>query len=442
MFTPKRIYTVFGRSWFLTVLFSLLCFSIVLAASGDLDTTFSSDGKITMDFVSGQGSSIGDVAIQPDGKIVVVGSTATNSPTTRSNIAIARFTKTGTLDLTFNGTGKRVTNLGGNEEGLGVVINETTGKIIVAGQICGGPCDVTVLRYNKNGSLDTTFNTTGYRIDDFGGGENGSFGAVALQNDGKIVTGGYMFNTATGTNDFAVYRYTKTGSLDTTFNGTGKKSIPFANGNNDYIWAIAIHPTNGKIIAAGYTCDSSDTNCNFALARLNPNGTLDMSFNTNGKQTTNFGGDDKAYSVALQEDGKILLVGGKFIAATDTGNFALARYNPNGTLDTTFAGTGKKVFDFSGINKFNVAIAVNIQPSDGKIVVAGNYFCDNFVIARFNSNGTLDHTFSSDGKVSIEFGGSDVPRALAIQPADGKYVLGGYRFDGSMTHWALARVLP
>ena len=437
MFKPNRKRTILGRAWACATIASLVCFSMVLAASGSLDTSFHGTGKLKMDIVTGKSDEAWAVALQPDGKIVAVGETVPSS--TNHNIALARFTSAGALDTTFNTTGKKVTDLGGVEGANGIVIDKSTGKIIVAGSKCsstGSPCDVAVLRYNPNGSLDTSFNGTGYRVDDFGGGDNGSWGAVALQSDGKIVVGGYMNNKTSKNVDFAVYRYTSKGALDTTFNATGKKSIPFSTGSNDYIYGMAIQTGDGKIIVAGATC--LPTNCSFALARLNTNGALDTTFNSTGKQTTNFGGNDAAYGMTLQSNGKIILVGQ---TGWDPYNFALARYNTNGALDTTFAGTGKMVFDFSASGQTNYARTVRVQKSDGKIVVCGNSN-GNFALARLTSAGALDTTFNGTGEVNIDFGGDDRCRGVAIQPADGKYVLAGRTNDGTLNHWALARVLP
>ena len=437
MFKPNRKQTILGRAWACATIASLLCFSMVLAASGGLDTSFNGTGKLEMDIVAGQDSLANAIAIQPDGKIVAVGNT--NPSDTDVDIAITRYTSTGALDKSFNKTGKKVTNLGGKHPVNGVVINKSTGKIIVAGRKCsstGSACKILVLRYTPAGNLDTSFNGSGYRIDDYDGGESGSFGAVALQSDGKIVVGGYMINKTTKNIEFAIYRYTNTGTLDTSFNGTGKKAFSFSTNSNDYLNGIAIQPADGKIIVAGFTFVGGGSKANFALARLNSNGSLDTSFNGTGKQTTDFGGVQAgANSLALQSNGKIVLAGFKRTATNTT--FALARYNTNGSLDTSFAGTGKKVFDFSGSGKYSDASYVNIEPTTGKIVVCGDSN-NNFALARLTTTGTLDTTFNHTGKVSIDFHNDDECKGLAIQPADGKYVMAGWTYD----HWALARVLP
>ena len=440
MTNSERIRTKIGRAWLSATIASLVCFSMVLAASGGLDTSFHGNGKLKWDIVAGQSNQIrGGVGIQSDGKIVAAGETYVSA--TKHNIAVTRFTKTGSLDTTFNGTGKKVTDLGGVDQVYALVIDKSTGKIVVAGQKCNGTitiCDAAVLRYNPNGSLDTSFNHTGYRIDDYGGGDNGLF-AVTLQSDGKIVAGGYMYNTTNKNYDFAVYRYTSAGALDTSFNGTGKKAIPFATGWDDDIVDMAIQPSDGKIVVGGRTCNINATNCDFALARLNPNGSLDTSFNGTGKKTTDLGGIDMGFGLALQSNGKIVLAGQKGTATS--ADFGVVRYNTNGTLDTSFAGTGKKVFDFSGSGLANYARDINIQPTTGKMVVCG-ISNNNFALARLTSAGTLDTTFNGTGKVSVDFGGSDICRGVATQPADGKYVLAGWSYDGSLYHSALARVLP
>jgi uncharacterized delta-60 repeat protein len=175
---------------------------------------------------------------------------------------------------------------------------------------------------------------------------------------------------------------------------------------------------------------------NFALARYNPNGSLDPTFSGDGKQTTNFGRFDGAGAMAIQPDGKIVAAGG----ALD-GDFGLARYKPNGALDPTFSGDGMQTTDFGG--GFDGARGVALQ-GDGKIVAAG-CACPNdvnardFALARYNPNGALDPTFSGDGKLTTDFGASDdAADAVALQ-TDGKIVAVGHGGPGG--DFALARYL-
>src|SRR5215204_6359414 len=215
------------------------------------------------------------------------------------------------------------------------------------------------------------------------------------------------------------------GGLDPTFSGDGKQTTDFGHGA-DAAGGMALAP-HGKIVAVGQTGTGG---YNWALARYNPNGALDPTFSGDGKQTTDFGGEpgiDVATAVAMQTDGKIVAVG----RGGPEGDFALARYKSNGSLDPTFSGDGKQTTGFGGY-----ASAVAIQ-SNGKIVVAGNGG-GSFALARYKPNGSLDPTFSGDGKLTTGFGRFSGAQGMAIQP-DGKIVAAGFALDGD---FGLARYNP
>jgi|SRR5688572_4019963 len=423
----------------LSMVVGLLGSTIALAASGDLDTTFDGDGLVTSFAVPtnpGRNDVAHAIAIQADGKIVAAGYSYVPSTSTR-DFAVLRYNANGTLDTTFSGDGRLVTNLGAGDQAFEVAI-QPNGKIVTSGQICfgdGAICDVALVRYNAGGALDTTFSGDGKQTSDFGGSDNGSFGGLAIQSNGKIVVAGYMWN---GTNyDFAVYRYLSSGSLDTTFSGDGKVSIGFGAGRQDFANDLVVQ-SDGKIVVIGYTGDANYSNNNFAVARLNAGGSLDTTFSADGKVATNFGADEYGTGVDLQLDGKIVVAGEK---STTIASFALARYNTDGSLDTTFNATGRKVISFSTSNSW--ANDVHVQ-SDGKIVTSGadTLALGDFALVRLNSNGTFDSTFSGDGKVRVDFGNDDFCVAFAIQPSDGSYVLGGIADVGGHDDFALARVLP
>src|SRR5688572_10657971 len=257
----------------LSMVVGLLGSTIALAASGDLDTTFDGDGLVTS-YVSPSNPGRRDrpegIAIQPNGKIVAAGYSDI-PPSATSDFAVTRHNIDGSLDTTFSGDGRLLTNFGGIDTG-GEVALQANGKIVVAGEVCLAPttigfCDVAVARYNANGTLDTTFSGDGKQTSDFGGDENGStYGALAIQSNGKIVVAGYMFN---GTDyDFAVYRYLSSGSLDTTFSGDGRVNIGFGAGRQDEASDVVIQ-SDGKIVVAGLTGDANHANYNFATVRLN-----------------------------------------------------------------------------------------------------------------------------------------------------------------------------
>jgi uncharacterized delta-60 repeat protein len=219
-------------------------------------------------------------------------------------------------------------------------------------------------------------------------------------------------------------------------------NIGFGVGRQDAATDLVIQ-SDGKIVVVGYTGDASAANNNFAIARLNPNGSLDTTFSGDGKQVTNLGGNDFGTTLTIQTDGKIVVAGRR--GASTVSLIALARYNADGSLDTTFNGTGRKIFNIIPYRDAS-AFDVSVQ-TDGKIVVAGHSEITNdtdhaMAVVRLDSTGSFDTTFSGDGKVTVDFGADDYLSALALQPADGKYVLVGFTSNGPLTDFALARVLP
>jgi uncharacterized delta-60 repeat protein len=394
---------------------ALLALTVILApkfgsaqTAGTLDPTFGTGGTVTT-FFGGDGLN-GDeahsVVVQTNGKLVVAGYTTNLDDTT--DFALSRYNSNGTLDSTFGTGGKVKTNFG-DFDYVGALALQSDGKIVAAGmtRVNFSP-DFAVARYNSNGTLDSTFGVGGRVITDFGGPAQAF--AAGVQSDGKILVAGYA-HLAEGW-DVALVRYNINGTLDTTFGTGGKKTTPFAVPSVAQASGLGIQK-DGKIVIAGLTIVNNVSN--FALARYNTNGTLDSTFRAGGKAATDFGADDRAFSMALQSDGKIVAAG---MAGT---NFALSRYNTNGTLDVTFGSGGKVITDFGGANDVALGVAVR---TDGKIVAVGRG--SGFALARYNSDGTLDATFGSGGKTTTHFVGSMIDQAfaVAIQP-DGKAVVVG-----------------
>src|SRR2546423_753269 len=299
----------------------------------------------------------------------------------------------GGLDPTFSGDGKRSTAFGFGPGAAAATVRQPDGKIVAVGSTFGS---IALARYNPNGSLDTSFSGDGRQITDFGGFVAGR--GVALQDDGKIVVVGRAGD------DFALARYNPNGSLDTTFSGDGKQTTDFGTPEartGDQADAVAIQG-DGKIVAEGSTGSLSSSN--FALARYHTNGSLDVTFSGNGNQTTDFGGFAHANGIAPQANGTIAAVGGNGANS----DFALARYNSNGTLDTTLSGDGKQTTDFGNFDRAN---AVTLLPGNKPLAVgqSGN----DFALARYNANGSLDTAFSGDGKQTTSFPGLDEAEGLA-----------------------------
>jgi uncharacterized delta-60 repeat protein len=340
------------------------------AGDGTLDDTFSGDGVALTNFTSGFDACY-DLALQADGKLVAVGEAA--SP---RQFAIARYNVDGTLDTSFGGDGKVRTNFTASADfAFGVAI-QTDEKIVVTGRAGGSGGRVVVARYNTNGTLDTSFSGDGKATTDFTAGDDLADN-VAIQGDGGIVvagTAGYFGNNAR----VALVRYTTTGTPDTTFGGDGKVTTNMTAGF-DGAFALAVQPGDQKIVVAG------QAGRNVAVLRCNVDGTLDSTFSGDGKATTSFTtGLDYADDVALEAGGKIVVAGSAdYFRAS---RFALARYDVDGTLDTTFGGDGKVTTNFTA--GWDGAFDVEIQAADGNIVAAGGAGNRGakFALARYVAN--------------------------------------------------------
>ncbi len=386
--------------------------------AGDLDPTFGSNGLVTTTIGSAADYARA-MAIQSDGKIVATGSAWVGG---NLNFALARYNSDGALDTSFGSGGMVTTDFGDWYYYAYAMAIQSDGKIVAAGQAFN---DFILARYNSDGALDTSFGSGGLVTTDFLGGIDEAF-ALAIQNDGKIVAAG------TAQIGFALARYNSNGTLDASFGVGGKVTTGFGGWNNN-AYAVAIQ-SDGKIVAAGYA-EVGD----FALARYNSDGTLDTSFGNGGKITTDFGSmDDQAYAVAIQSSGKIVAAGYAQIAGQ--WDFALARYNSDGTLDDGFGNGGKVTTSFEDRNVIAFAIAIQ---SGGKIVAAGIVWgggdWEDFALARYNSDGTLDASFGDSGVITTRFGDkNDYAYSVAIQN-DGKIVAAGYARVDSDEDFALAR---
>jgi uncharacterized delta-60 repeat protein len=400
--------------------------SAAFAQGGTLDATFGDNGKVMINLTAGADSAYG-VVIQADGKIVTAGQVGGSG----GRFGVIRSNADGWVDATFGGTGWVATNFTSGFDAAGDLVLQGDGKIVAAGIAGGNDPKFALARYTVDGSLDTSFSGDGKVTTNFTSRDDLAY-AVAVQGDGKIVAAG---EAAGSGGRIALVRYDAAGTLDTTFSGDGRVATNFTSGA-DFADVVAIQ-ADQKIIVAG-TADYFGRDARFALARYNADGSLDTTFGGDGKVTTNFSsGFDGAFGLAIQPaDGKVV-AGGQA-----RGKFALARYDITGALDATFGGDGKVRTDFTtGVDALD---ELRIQP-DNKIVVAGgaNFFGANskFALARYNPEGSLDATFSGDGKVTTNLTwGVDIAYSVAIQPIDGKIVAVGE----AETHgpaFALARYL-
>jgi trimeric autotransporter adhesin len=396
-----------------------------------VDDTFGSAGTVTTTFGNGADEAYG-VIVQPDGKIVVVGG-ASNG--TNVDMAIARYNANGSLDTSFDSDGRQLTAVGANDDIGFAVALQPDGKIVVAGGSSNGSnYDIAVVRYNTDGSLDTTFDTDGKVTTSIGSLNDFAY-SLAVLSDGRIVVGGVSANATNY--DFALVRYNPDGSRDQSFGVDGKVTTAIGTGS-DVAQGLIVQ-SDGKYVLAGNSFNG--TNFDFSFARYLPSGSLDTTFGSNGKTFVPIGSsDDGAYGLVQQPDGKIVAAG---LSSNGTDNdMAVVRLNYNGTLDTTFNGNGKSVFPI-GIAA-DEARSLALQ-SDGKIVVAGFTAVGtttDFGIARLLSNGSLDSSFDGDGKLTMAVSnGFDSVVGIALQ-GDGGMVLAGFSSNATDIDFAVSRIQP
>jgi uncharacterized delta-60 repeat protein len=343
--------------------------------------------------------------------------------------------KAGDLDTSFGTGGKVTTDFGGPVDGARALAVQADGKLVAAGYALGTALDFALARYNSDGTLDTSFGTGGKVTTDFVGeffSSNDLATALAVQADGRLVAAGF-----TDTGLFALARYNSDGSLDSTFGTGGQVTTRIADFARAF--ALAVQP-DGKLVAAGWAAGPSTGSRDFALARYNPDGTLDSTFGTGGQVTTDFGAGqvDEAHTLIVQ--GSQLVAAGTGSSLASGFDFALARYNSDGTLDPGF-GTGGTVTTDMGVG-FNLDEVRGLVMQGSKLVALGATYTGSswdYGLARYRANGTLDPSFGTRGKVITDFaGGTDSAYALAMQ-ADGKLVAAGDADTGFGPHFALAR---
>jgi uncharacterized delta-60 repeat protein len=400
------------------------------AAAGSLDPAFGAGGRVVTDF--NLSTDIANaVALQADGKLVVVGTTYTNNDYSGEDFAIARYNPDGSIDASFGASGRVTTDFPGLAAVASSVVVQPDGKILVAGgafPLFTFLGNMELVRYNPDGTLDAGFGSGGIVTTLF---QHGRYAfALALQPDGKIVAAGtdYVnFSSEAGSDtDFALARYNADGSPDASFGNGGQVTTDFERLNDD-AFAVLLRP-DGRIVAVGSSRDRL-SDYDFAAARYLPNGQLDATFGTAGKTSTDFArGFDRARTAALQPDGSIVAAGFAIRTNGSHENFAAVRYLPDGALDAAFGGDGKVQVGFGSCCQF--ANRALLQP-DGRIVLVG--FADSessdsdFLLARLNANGTLDPTFGTGGRVRTSFGDLNGGANGALLQPDGRIVAVGFQ---------------
>jgi uncharacterized delta-60 repeat protein len=416
----------------LSVFFSCSLF----AQDGTLDNTFGTNGKASFT-VSGLQDAANAFALQADGKMVTAGTYINGGSW---DFVVVRLNTDGSPDNTFGTAGKVTTSItSGNDVPYRLAI-QTDGKIVVAGYGNNGANnDVIVVRYNTNGTLDNTFDGDGKVITNLGSNE-AAF-ALTIQPDGKIIAAGA--STSGGQQEATAFRYNTDGSPDNTFDGDGV--VVFSGPlTNDNIREVAVQ-TDGKIIMAGAD-NYSGGNFHGELVRLNADGSPDNSFGTNGLVTLplNYG---IFYGMTLQTDGKIVGVGtGNTSMNPGSTGSLIARFNTDGTPDNTFNGNGYHLgyigytSGLTGVQQDanGKLVGVGFTRFTDPVTAAITY---DFLVERYTTGGSLDNTFDGDGVLVVQFGfnvddGASLP---AIQP-NGKILASGFVTNGGSQNFAIIRI--
>ncbi|HQX52094.1 MAG TPA: proprotein convertase P-domain-containing protein, partial [Planctomycetaceae bacterium] len=460
---------------------------------GTLDTDYSTDGKQTVSFDANFDDEAREIKLDASGKAVLAGYVFNGG---NRDFAIARLTTQGNPDTTFDADGKVTTDFGGNfdDEAFSLVINGS--GVITAGGFAfnaAGDADFALAQYNTNGSLRNSFDADGRVVTDLRTNSDDRIFEIELDSSGRIVAAGGSIEAGFfGSEDFALARYNgSTGALDVSIGDGGRVFTTFFANAGDQAQAIDLDAA-GNWVVGGFTHNSFN---NFALTRYSPStATLDTGFGVGGRVVTDFtdlsGSDDVVTAVKSISGGKTVVVGNQF------GNVSfVARYNANGSLDQSF-GTGGRIatrvlegandvqvfadgsmllagrvfngtdYDFALLKLtsqgdfdnsfgdrglaaadflgfFDEARSIAIQ-SNGQILAAGAASDGgdlDFAIARFNTDGTLDTSYSADGKQTVEFDANFNDEAREIKlDASGKAVLAGYVFDGGQRDFAIARL--
>jgi len=416
-----------------------LAFSLALAFSGDLDQSFGGDGKILNDFF-GYTDVARNVLIDAHNKILISGGATKTSHI--DHFALARYNDDGSLDASFGANGKVTTRkiadnkyLDGGIEGMGLQSNN---KIVVCGRAYYAAVSGIVLaRYNNDGSLDTSFGDKAFALTPDISETNYPL-AMVIDSDDKIIVIASAFQKHGDNASFAVFRYNPDGTSDSTFGLNGQVTTRITEGTN-VPRAVRID-RDDKIVVGGFNGDSK-----YSVVRYNHDGSLDSAFGNEGITSILFnnGGVDTLHALVIQDDGKIV-VGGDVQVGSYAGlrmvDFGLARLTPEGKLDLTFNKTGKQITSFVQ-PAASTLWALTVQP-DGKIIAVGDASIVNSLgVARYNTDGSLDVSFGEEGQKITPCEKTCHWEAVTLQP-DGKIVAAGYIWNGKHYDMALVRHKP
>ena len=395
----------------------VLCTLTVIDAQPELDITFNGTGMASANFLGGVDTGYGAV-VQPDNKIVVAGIYADNGSIFHTHFGLVRFNADGTLDTTYGVGGKVMTvfDPSGVYEGARAIAIQPDGKVLAAGFVSlqpPGPGYFAIARYNTDGTLDTSFGVGGKTSAAVVNHINELL-AITVAPDGMIAASGYYFG-GLQCYEAAVVKLNPNGSRDFFFgsSGTTTYQMGFNLGDTNMPNSVAIQPDGKVVTGGGYRTSSASSNqTDIVFFRFNANGSRDMSFGSFGKLVISGPLNESIGAIKLLPDGKIMAAGGS------AGSFLLMRINANGTVDNSFDGDGRVT---TSLNGGDFANSIFIRP-DGKMIVSGNAN-GAFGVAAYNADGSLDTSFSGDGKM-IFWGGQIGGNSLSVDSL-GRVVVGG-----------------
>jgi uncharacterized delta-60 repeat protein len=399
------------------------------ARAGGLDPTFGTDGQVSTHF---DAYSFGRAAaIDSQGRIVVAGTACPGNGADTCKMALARYMPNGRRDTSFGGDGEITTTFtNGTEKGAAGVAIDFEGRIVAVGR---SGADFAVARYKPNGGLDSSFGGDGKVTTDFEGSADGA-NSVAIDSTDRIIAAGYATIPGPQDSSFALARYNPDGHLDASFDGDGRLTTEFDPPTAGFLhgaaaWAVRID-SQGRIVAVGtrhYEDSSTTQNGDFAVARYEPNGSLDGSFSGDGRVLTRIDGTfNYAFCAAIDPQDRIVAAGATYETSHGT-QFALVRYGTEGNLDSSFGGDGKVE---TSVTQGAAIEGVGID-SRGRIAAAGP-----LALARFDPDGALDRSFSGDGKVRMGLhAGEPVAHSVVIDVQD-RIVVGDERHGPSHPEFA------
>ena len=420
-----------------SILIVFAVFNVFAQPAGALDPTFGNGGRVVTSITAGQDKAYG-VAIQADGKIIVAGQST--STLTGKDFVVVRYNTDGSLDITFGVNGIVTTDLQtGSDDVAYSLALQADGKIVLAGfSDNGSNKNAALVRYTNDGSLDSTFGNNGIVLTDFENSQQDEIKVVKIhQLTGNIIVGGASIISSSVSKP-VVARYLSNGSLDTTFNNNGIRLLWITNLDYQYLFSVEdlTVQSNGKISVVGWRdFPGLSWDSDYWACRINSDGAMDVTFSSDGVNVFNgnFNGHDRAYAMLLKPDNNILMAGGGYLS-TLYYDFTVKEINANGS-----AGTFSVTADW-GTSLDDIAYGL-AEDNQGNFILAGSsgtFSTKTFALARATSNGLLDNSFGTNGKITTTFGSNVLNECfnLAIQ-VDNKIVAVGYTGND----FAIARYL-